>query len=129
MDRQMNKKKGIRPIWLIVLLHKYYNWRDKKKYKSKFFRKSAGHRHSNLSIKESLDYINLVFNDYKKYSGLEDEDITGKKILEIGPGDNFGVALRFLAAGAEQVCCIDKFHYETKNRNGINSYLLVHTTL
>jgi SAM-dependent methyltransferase len=32
-----------------------------------------------------------------------------KRILEIGPGDNSGVAIKFLLAGAKQVVCLDKF--------------------
>ena len=35
--------------------------------------------------------------------------LRGKRVLEIGPGDNFGVALKFLIAGAKQVVCLDKF--------------------
>jgi len=34
--------------------------------------------------------------------------------LEVGPGDNFGVALKLLAAGACQVVCLDKF-YSSRN--------------
>jgi SAM-dependent methyltransferase len=32
-----------------------------------------------------------------------------KSILEIGPGDNVGIAIKFLVAGAKQVVCLDKF--------------------
>jgi len=113
----MNKKKGKRPIWLIVLLHIFYSWRDRNKYNSESSRKSSGNRHRNLELGKSIGYINLVFNDYLRYSGLKIEDIEGKRIIEVGPGDNFGVALLFLANGAEKVICIDKFYYETKDRD------------
>jgi hypothetical protein len=33
-----------------------------------------------------------------------------KRVLEIGPGGNAGVALKFLLAGAKQVVCLDKFY-------------------
>ena len=41
--------------------------------------------------------------------GLREEDLEGKAILELGPGDNLGLALRFIAAGAERVVTLDKF--------------------
>jgi hypothetical protein len=56
-----------------------------------------------------LKHINRTFERYLKYSGLTRETLKDKTILEIGPGDNIGVALRFLAAGAKRVVCIDKF--------------------
>ncbi len=62
-----------------------------------------------MRLSESLDYINTVFNDYLKYSGIAIEGLPNKKILEIGPGDNLGVALMFLASGAAQVVSLDKF--------------------
>ena len=59
-----------------------------------------------------LRQINRTFERYLKYSGLTRETLKDKTVLEIGPGDNIGVALRFLAAGAKRVVCLDKFvHY------------------
>lgn len=57
----------------------------------------------------SLDYIDGVFNDYACYGGFVAEDLRGKSVLEIGPGDNLGVALKFMAAGAMRVTCLDKY--------------------
>jgi len=59
---------------------------------------------------QCVAYINEVFNDYFVNSGLDANSILGKTILEIGPGENLGVALRFLAAGAARVVCIDRFN-------------------
>ena len=60
-----------------------------------------------------LRQIDRTFERYLKYSGLTRETLKDKTVLEIGPGDNIGVALRFLAAGAKRVVCIDKFvHYQ-----------------
>lgn len=59
-----------------------------------------------------LRLIDRTFERYLKYSGLTRETLKDKTVLEIGPGDNIGVALRFLAAGAKRVVCLDKFvHY------------------
>jgi len=70
---------------------------------------SSGSTHSTLSIPQSLDYIRAVFEDYVAYGRLDDATIAGKKILEIGPGDNLGVGLCFLLRGASQVVCLDRF--------------------
>lgn len=59
---------------------------------------------------ESLAYIEKQFTDYIKYAGLSAESLKGKRIFELGPGDNLGVALRFLSAGAASVVCLDRFY-------------------
>ena len=60
-----------------------------------------------------LRQIDRTFERYLKYSSLTRETLKDKTVLEIGPGDNIGVALRFLAAGAKRVVCLDKFvHYQ-----------------
>jgi hypothetical protein len=42
-------------------------------------------------------------------------DVRGKTGLEIGPGDNLGVADCFLAAGAARVICVEQFHTVQRN--------------
>jgi SAM-dependent methyltransferase len=69
-----------------------------------------GSTHSNKTIEESLAYIDLQYSDYRKYAGLEPSRLKGKTVLELGCGDNVGVALRFLADGAAKVVCLDKFY-------------------
>src|SRR5438876_5844187 len=46
-----------------------------------------------------------VFDAYIRYGGA----CAGLRILEIGTGDNLLVPLRFVAAGAAQVACLDRF--------------------
>ncbi len=70
---------------------------------------SIGSTHSGKSLAESLDYIDRVYRDYIFYAGLSPGQIVGARVLELGPGDNFGVALRFLAAGATEVVALDRF--------------------
>jgi SAM-dependent methyltransferase len=69
-----------------------------------------GSTHESLSMDESLAYIDAVYDDFLRYGGLTSEDLKGARVLEIGPGDNFGVGLRMLAAGASQVICADRFY-------------------
>ena len=66
----------------------------------------SGTRHATLTLEESLDYIDRVHADYLAYGGLE--NICGR-VAEIGPGDNFGVVLRMLGAGAREVHTIDRY--------------------
>jgi hypothetical protein len=56
-----------------------------------------------------LNRINSTFENYEKYGGLTPERLRGARVLEIGPGETLGVALRFLASGASQVTANDKF--------------------
>jgi hypothetical protein len=55
-----------------------------------------------------LQAIDSTFARYEHYLSA-DLDLHGKHVLEIGPGHNVGVALRFVAAGADQVVAVDKF--------------------
>ncbi len=68
-----------------------------------------GASHEGFSLEQSLAYIDEVFADYLAYGHIREANLAGKRVLEIGPGDNVGVALRFLAAGCSQVVCADKF--------------------
>lgn len=70
---------------------------------------NLGATHIEMNLDESLGYITQVYQDYLTYGGLKPEDLMGKRVLELGPGDSFGVALAFLSAGAEQVVCQDRF--------------------
>ncbi len=72
-------------------------------------RAHGGATHEDLDLAQSVAYIDEVFGDYLRYSALTAEDLDGLRVLEVGPGDNPGVALRFLAAGAARVVCVDRF--------------------
>ena len=88
-----------------------------------------GSTHRGLPLRESVSYINAVYDDYLRYSGLGNADLAGKNILEIGPGDNLGVALRFIAAGAARVVCIDRIYPSRDNRQQYNIYLALRDCL
>ena len=82
----------------------------------------AGATHKSRTVSESITYINTVFEDYLNYGNLSNESIFDKTILEIGPGDNFGVALKFLALGAKKVYLLDKFYSERDDSQQITIY-------
>ena len=67
----------------------------------------SGRRHVDLDIETSLAYVEMVYADYLSYAGIERfSGVLG----EIGPGDNFGIALLALAGGASEVHAIDRFY-------------------
>lgn len=85
------------------------NWRLKQRVASGKLEVATGSSGTDLVAEEKLTYINQVFADYLTYSGLSAASLQGKRVLEIGPGDNYGVALKFLIAGASKVVCFDKY--------------------
>jgi len=93
----------------IIASHVCHNYAHKLRFLAGRIESEKGATHRELSLERSLGYIEEVFADYLAYSGLSLEDLAGRRVLEIGPGDNLGVALRLLAAGCSQVVCLDKF--------------------
>ena len=100
----------------------YDNWRTKKRFASGNYETCSGATHTGRSLSESLAYINRVFNDYLTYLGISPRMLEEKSVLEIGPGDNFGVALKFLIAGARQVVCLDKFYSKRDSEQQFKIY-------
>lgn len=96
----------------VIAYRIYDNWRAGKRFASGKIDSSFGSTLKRKTLSESLDYIKSVFGDYLTYSGISADALKGKRVLEVGHGDNFGVALMFLAAGAKQVVCLDKFYSE-----------------
>jgi len=94
----------------LVMFAIYQNWSAKRRFRSGQSSSSLGSTHSQKSLSDSVAYINKQFDDYLFHLGIQPSDLSGKRILEIGFGDNVGVALKFIAAGAEFVACVDKFY-------------------
>jgi SAM-dependent methyltransferase len=60
-------------------------------------------------VPSALQRIDRTFDTYLQYSGLSTEALVRRSVLELGPGSDIGVALRFIAAGAPFVAANDKF--------------------
>ncbi len=101
----------------IICYRIYDNYRMRSRFSRGEIEASMGSTHSRKSIAESLAYIEQQYEDYKRYAGLEPERFSGKRILELGCGDNLGVALKFLTKGAAQVVCIDKYYSKRDSAN------------
>jgi len=113
----------------LIVYKIYQNWRMGRQYQSGSIETTHGSTHRNRSIPDSLRYVDGQFADYLKYSALTESQLLGKKILELGFGDNVGVALRFLAAGAEKVLCLDKFYSARDPQNEYEIYEALRNTL
>src|SRR5829696_9003548 len=97
----------------LIIAHRIFdNWRRRRAFKAGNTVTAYGSTHESWSLEKSVSYINRVYDEYLEYAGLGPEALRGSRILEVGPGDNFGVALKFLAAGAAIVVCLDKFYSE-----------------
>ena len=97
----------------LIIAHRIFdNWRRRRAFKAGNTVTAYGSTHESWSLEKSVNYINLVYREYIEYAGVGPGELRGARILEVGPGDNFGVALKFLAAGAAKVVCLDKFYSE-----------------
>lgn len=96
------------PKWYIIGSQVYDNWRHKRTLKRGSVRAMEGSTHKDWPLAKSVAYINRVFEEYLTYGEISDADLWNKRILEVGPGDNLGVALKFLAAGAAEAVCLDR---------------------
>ncbi len=57
-------------------------------------------------------YSRNAFEGFLEHGRLDPDAHTGLRVLELGPGEDLCVALRFLAAGAARVSCIDRFSFQ-----------------
>jgi SAM-dependent methyltransferase len=80
---------------------------------------TSGTTHSALSVADSVHYIEEVFEDYKRYSGVPKFH---RRVAEVGPGDNCGIALLFLQDGCERVDLVDRFFSERNMRSQVAIY-------
>jgi SAM-dependent methyltransferase len=107
---------------LVILHHLYDNWLARSQFNSGSIETESGTTHASCLVESSTDYINRVFEDYLAYAGLSQDMLQGKRVLELGPGDNAGVALKFLLAGARQVVCLDRFFSKRDERKHSQIY-------
>jgi SAM-dependent methyltransferase len=107
----------------LIVLHRIVdNWQRRRAFQAGKTTTAYGSTHEFWSLEKSVDYINQVYREYLEYSGLTPAALVGKQILEVGPGDNFGVALMFLADGAAKVVSLDKFYSERNEEQQARIY-------
>jgi SAM-dependent methyltransferase len=108
--RHLVKKLARQSKTAIIIYKLFDNRRLRKRVASGDIETTHGSTHLHQNLTESLDYIQRQFANYITYADLSADSLKGKRILELGPGDNLGVALKFLAAGAASVVCLDRFY-------------------
>lgn len=67
---------------------------------------------SEVECHSTQDYVESIegyFTDYLSVAGLWPDDLNGLSVLELGSGDSYGVALKFIQHGARRVVCTDRF--------------------
>lgn len=70
-----------------------------------------------MNVEQAVTYIHRTFHDYERYGAMDAGMIEGANLLEIGPGDNLGTGLRFLARGAARYATLDKFFSQRDTGN------------
>jgi SAM-dependent methyltransferase len=83
-----------------------------------------------MSVEDAADYARRVVADYITYgAGGDTARLNGKDVLEIGPGDNLGVALLLLAKGARTVTCVDGFAPNFNAGHNAHIYAAIYNAL
>jgi len=115
----------------IIIAYKIYdNWRITRRFRGGNPESLHGSTHLTRTLDESLDYINAQFEDYLQYGEMTAASLRGKRIFELGFGDNVGVALKFLAVGAAQkIVCLDKFYSKRDEAQQRTIYLALRESL
>lgn len=109
MNIQQLKQRAKRCKGVIVASALYYNWRSKRRQRAGNLETASGVLHTRMTLAEQVAYLQRVFAQYLDYGAISNAWLQDKRILEIGPGETLGVALQFVAAGARQVVCVDRF--------------------
>lgn len=113
----------------IIAFKIFDNWRIKRAVAGGVAETLHGATHSRKSLEDSLAYINAQFDDYLRYGELTPENLRGLRVFELGFGDNVGVALKFLSAGAERAVCLDRFYSKRDVEHQRRIYLALRETL
>ena len=117
------KRLALRSKAVIIAFNIYNNYRVKRRFKVGNAESDHGVAHIAMSLEESLHYIDHSYEIFLRWPGFSPETFSGKRILEVGTGDNLGLALRFISAGAASVVSLDKFYSKRDPEQQRNIYL------
>lgn len=115
--------------WVLILRYIVSDWRLARAYRAGNMNSRGGSTHSRFTLDQSSQYIDRVFQEYFSFGNLQPGAVSDWQVLEAGPGDNFGVALRFLTAGAARVTCLDKFYAERDDTHQAKIYCALRALL
>jgi SAM-dependent methyltransferase len=99
--------------WLVIATNVYQNTLRRTRLRSDQIGQAAGDTtalaSSSADVDQALRLVDGTFDAYLQHAGIGSDRLRGRRVLELGPGDNIGVALRFASAGASYVAAVDKF--------------------
>lgn len=113
-----------------VVAYKIFDgWRRRCRHTRGDIEDTSGATHLGKPLEASVARIFAQFEDYVSYGDLAPEWFEGRRVLEVGHGDNVGVALLFLAAGADSAVCLDRFYCPRDEEQQRQIYLGVRARL
>jgi hypothetical protein len=113
----------------IVAYKLFDSWRRRRRHASGDILDTGGATHLGRSLEKSVARVFAQFDDYLDYGKIAPEWFAGRRTLELGHGDNVGVALLFLAAGARSAVCLDRFYSARDEQQQRQIYLGVRARL
>lgn len=94
----------------VVAYKLFDSWRRRRRHDGGDILDTGGATHLGRPLEESVSRVFAQYDDYVSYGGLAPGWFEGRRVLELGHGDNIGVALVLLAHGASSAVCLDRFY-------------------
>lgn len=99
-------------------------------FRTKLRSHQSGSTATQMSVEKARDYVLTVAEDYITYGANGDSEcLSGKDVLEVGPGDNLGVAMVLLAKGARTVTAVDGFAPGADSQHNNRVYSSIYAAL
>jgi len=103
------RKRLKRSKWALIAYTILHSTRVRWRFEQGKFDSITGSTHMKFTDEQSVAYCLRQYNEYFQYGHLTPSMLEGRTVLEYGPGDNVGVGLLFIAAGARFYAATDKF--------------------
>ncbi len=110
----------------LVALRSYL---DRRKYRSGDISSPGGATTVHRPLEESVGYLRACFEDFNRYAELSPEAVVGRHMVELGPGDNLGIGLLYIAWGAASYVGMDRFSAPHDVEREREIYLALRSTL
>ncbi len=123
------KQRARRSKTAIIAYKLFDSWRRHRRHAGGDILDTGGATHLGRPLETSVARVFAQFEDYMEYGRLTPEWFAGRRVLEVGHGDNVGVALLFLAAGARSAVCLDRFYSARDEEQQRSIYLGVRERL
>jgi SAM-dependent methyltransferase len=87
---------------------------------------AIGAQSAGLEVDRAVAYARSSYRSLFELGGLTADELRGARVLELGPGDNLGLAVQLVDAGAEEAVCVDRFviRFDPAKRDAIHRRLV-----